>query len=197
MRRTGVLAMLGLLAGCAGILPPPAPPPDTAVVAANAFGPGADIDPDMRAIAIADQAFADASRTYGRPEAAARAAAAVDYLGGALTTSPRWNNLDGQAKQDMLRARGEVREALGVSPGTGSQAVVDSLLAAASALDVGDSDAAAAKLGAPVFTQPGQETLRKLSNLPYMRDVNVATHEAAADTAVATGMPCQFCSQTN
>ena len=109
-----------LCASCAG---PVAPPVDTARLPPGAFGAGP--DPDMAAIEQSSDVFGSASRSYGRPGEAARAAAAVDYLGGTLNTSPRWACLSGVAKTQILEARVELRRVLGVAPGTPSQVVVD------------------------------------------------------------------------
>jgi hypothetical protein len=178
MRRAWLALALALLPlSCAA--PPPQTAPDAAVLPPGAFGSGAG-DTDLRALALADNAFADSARTYGQPALAARAAAAVEYLAGAFATSPRWAGLEGQVKADMLAAREAVRAAIGVTPAAPSQRVVDALVAAGNALAGGDTAAAERALTGPAFAVPPAQVLQRLENLPYLRSANVATHEAEA-----------------
>ena len=136
-------------------------------------------DPDVTAMNLAQYAFADPSRTYGRPIDAARAAASMEYVAGEFYTSPRWANVSAITKEQLLQGRAEVRAALGVAPGTSSQAVVDRLIAAANAMQAQDRAAAIALLGAPVFTAPGEVVLARLSAMPYLQMANVSTMRAA------------------
>jgi len=170
-----ILAALCLApAACAGLQPMV---PDTARLAPGALGSG--FDPDVTAVQQAQWAFAVPSRTHGRPIEAARAAASMDYIAGQIYTSPRWQNISATTKEQLLQGRREVRAALGVVPGTSSQAVVDHLAAAGNALAAGDRSAAVAQLGAPVFDRPGEQVLAELSNLPYLQMANVSTMRAA------------------
>jgi hypothetical protein len=133
------------------------------------------MDPDVTAVNLAQWAFADASRTYGRPIEAARASASLDYLAGEISTAPRWANIDALTKQQLLEGRRDLRAALGVAPGATSQQVVDSLTAASTALAADDKTGAIRALGSPVFPAGGAKTLDVLSNLPYVRTANVGT----------------------
>ncbi len=160
--------------GCAGVTPFV---PDTARLAPGALGSG--LDPDVAAVNQAQWAFADPGRTYGRPIEAARAAASMDYIAGQLYTSPRWSNISALTKEQLLQGRQEVRQALGVVPGTTSQVVVDRLTTAGNALAAGDQDAALRQLGAPAFDAPSEQVLARLSNMPYLRMANVSTMRAA------------------
>lgn len=160
---------------CAGGLQPFVP--DTARLAPGALGSG--LDPDVTAVNQAQWAFADPSRTRGRPIEAARAAASMDYIAGQLYTSPRWSNISALTKEQLLQGRQEVRAALGVVPGTSSQAVVDHLTIAGNALAAGDQATAVAQLGGPVFSEPGDQVLQRLANMPYLRMANVSTMRAA------------------
>ena len=172
MARRWVLAAV-LCVSCAG----PAPlPVDVARMPQGAAGGG---DPDLAAIGVASNAFSSASQTYGRPAEAARAAAAVEYLGGVLGTSPRWVCLSGVARAQILGAREEMRRVLHVAPGTPSQVVVDDLVGAAEALADNDRAAAERAVSPPAFQ--GAETLRLLGNLPYVQGVNVATMRVDAE----------------
>ncbi len=174
MARRWVLAAV-LCVSCAG----PAPlPVDVARMPQGAAGGE---DPDMAAIGVASNAFSSASQTYGRPAEAARAAAAVEYLGGVVGTSPRWVCLSGVARTQMLEAREEMRRVLRVAPGTPSQVVVDDLVGAADALADNDRAAAERAVSPPAFQGGAAETLRLLGNLPYLQGVNVATMRVDAE----------------
>ncbi len=151
--------------------------PDTARLAPGQLGTG--FDPDVTAMNLAQYSFADASRLYGRPVDAARAAASMDYVAGEFYTSPRWANISALTKEQLLQGRAELRAALGIAPAVPSQAVVDHLTAAAAALAANDVPAATAQLGAPVFSPPPAEILARLNNLPYLRMANVSTMNAA------------------
>lgn len=163
-----------LPAACAGGLQPVVP--DTARLAPGALGSG--LDPDVTAVNLARWAFADSGRTRGLPIEGARAAASMDYIAGQLYTSPRWASIDALTKEQLLQGRREVRAALGVVPGTPSQAVVDRLTTAANALAGGNQAFAVAQLGSPVFQEPGEQVLQRLANLPYMQMANVSTTRA-------------------
>jgi len=163
-----------LPAACAGLQPVV---PDTARMPPGALGSG--FDPDVTAVNLAYWAFASSGRTRGRPIEGARAAASMDYIAGDLYTSPRWANIDAITKEQLLQGRQEVRAALGVVPGTPSQAVVDRLTTAANALAGGNQAFAVAQLGSPVFQEPGEQVLQRLANLPYMQMANVSTTRAA------------------
>lgn len=175
LRKLLLAATCVLPVACAGGVHPVVP--DTARLAPGALGSG--FDPDVTAVNLAYWAFAASGRTRGRPIEGARAAASMDYIAGELYTSPRWSNIDALTKEQLLQGRQEVRAALGVMPGTSSQAVVDRLTTAANALTAGDTASAVAQLGSPVFQAPGEQVLQRLANLPYMRMANVSTTRAA------------------
>ncbi len=160
-----------VLAACA----PDNPLPDAAILPPGAFGAG---DPDMAAAQYAQSVFSDSSRTYGDAAAGARAVLAMDYLAGEVATSPRWTSIGPQTKLELLQAREQVRAAAGIAPNARSQAVVDSLVVASSALQAGDRAQAAASVANPAFAGPPEQTLRRLANLPYIQAANVATAHA-------------------
>lgn len=174
-RKVLLVATCLLPVACAGGLHPVVP--DTARMAPGALGSG--FDPDVTAVNLAQWAFAVSSRTHGRPIDGARAAASMDYIAGQFYTSPRWANISAITKEQLLQGRREVRAVLGVVPGTSSQAVVDHLTTAGNALAAGDQAAAVALLGSPVFSEPGEQVLQRLGNLPYMQMANVSTMRAA------------------
>lgn len=175
MFRTALLAIVCLLPAACGNIQPFVP--DTARLTTAQLGSG--FDPDVTAVNQANWAFGDASRTYGRPIEAARAAASMDYIAGQFYTSPRWSNISPLTKEQLLQGRVEVRQALGIPPGTPSQAVVDHLTAAGNALAAGNQGAALAELSGPTFTTPPEQVLARLSNMPYLRIANVSTSHAA------------------
>ncbi|MDB5399368.1 MAG: hypothetical protein JWQ55_1386, partial [Rhodopila sp.] len=51
----------------------------------------------------------------------------------------------------------------------------------------GNQPAAMAVLASPVFTQPPEQTLRILSNLPYVQQANLATSRAEAESFPGDG----------
>ena len=167
-----LLVLLLALAACAEPFVP-----DTARLTTEQLGSGA--DPDVTAMHMAQYAFADPSRTYGRPIDAARAAASMEYVAGQFYTSPRWSNISTLTKEQLLQGRIEVRNALGVAPGAPSQAVVDRLTAAANAMAAQDRAAAVGLLSGPVFILPGETVLARLSAMPYLQMANVSTMKAA------------------
>lgn len=151
--------------------------PDQAQIPAGALGGG--FDPDVTGVNLAQYAFADASRTYGRPLDAARACIAMIYIAGALYTSPRWANISVITKDQLLQGRQEVRDALGVAPAATAQQAVDGLVAASFALAANDRPAAVQALSTPAFPAGGEAVLARLSNMPYLRMANVSTQRAA------------------
>ncbi|MEJ0020418.1 MAG: hypothetical protein WDN25_28490 [Acetobacteraceae bacterium] len=169
-RRSLILALL--LAACGAIQPPP----DTAYVPPGAFGP---LDNDLGAANQSSWAFADAARTANHPVSAARAAAAVDYLAGELSSNPRFVAMSPFTKQEMLQARVDVRRVLGVAPAAPSQVITNALLQFADAWQSGDRTGALQALAAPGFTLPPDQTLRVLANMPFIQSANVATMDAA------------------
>jgi hypothetical protein len=154
------------------------PPPDTAQLPFAAFGT---MDNDVAAANQASWAFASPDRTRNNPVDAARACAAIDYLAGQLSSSPRWLSVSPLTRQEMLRARSDVRRVLGVTPEARSQVVVNALLRFAAAWEAGDQSAALLALSGPGFTLQPQQTLQVLSNLPYVQTANVGSIDAARE----------------
>ncbi|HUA77404.1 MAG TPA: hypothetical protein VMA86_07010, partial [Acetobacteraceae bacterium] len=115
--KRGVLFLTAALAlaACA-----PTPPPSTARLPPGAFG-GND-DNDIMAINTAVWAFSNPARTHGNPINAIRAVLAIEYLGGELSSNPRWDFMSQLTKLQMLQARQEVRETLGIALNAPSQA---------------------------------------------------------------------------
>ncbi len=179
------LALTLTAAGCAV-----SPPPDTARVSNLQFGTNQDAE--IYSINLAQWVFADTSRVHNDPIDAARAVAGLDYVAGSLSTNPRWDYVSPIAQMQMLQARRDVRQALGISETASSQVVVDSLLSAATDLAHGNRAGAAAALQPPAFTRPGDEMLAQLNNLPFVSSANVATAHAAPEMQGGSSGGCGF-----
>jgi hypothetical protein len=166
MRRIATLAVLLPLMGCAGTPAPQASLPADAVVGAG--------DPTRAAIIGTAYAFASPATMAGRPDAAARAAAQVEYLATEIPDGPRWAGYDPLVGQELLAARDELRLALGVAPDAPPQAVVNALYNASRALRSGDQAAAMLALPGPMF-HDGSATLVRLGSLPPLPRTRLAT----------------------
>ncbi len=178
-----VLAMTAVLASCT-----PTPPPSTATLPPGAFGSSA--DNDIMAINTAVWAFSNPARTHGNPINAVRSVLAIEYLGGELSTSPRWDFMSRLTKLQMLEARQEVRTTLGITENAPSQAVANALLA----LSQNPTPAAAAELlKPPVFTLPPAETLARIENLPYLPMANLASQHAGQQEYPNGSSNCIVC----
>ena len=127
------------------------------------------------------------ARTYGNPVAGAQAVLAMDYIAGALNTSPRWANIEATTQMQLLQARAQTRAAVGIAANAPSQIVVNSLVAARNDLASGNQGAAAHDLDNPAFPQGGAHTVQVLANLPYIPMANVATQRAAGRTVPSGG----------
>jgi hypothetical protein len=173
-----MIARLGVVLSCVAIAACAIqPPPDTASVPFGAFGT---LDNDVAAANQASWAFAAPARTLNDPVDAARAVAAIDYLAGELSSNPRWIMVSPLTRQEMLQARTDVRQVLGIMPDAPSQFVVETLLQFAWLWQSGNWPVAMQALASQVFTLPPQQTLLVLRNLPYVRSANIASADAAA-----------------
>lgn len=139
---------------------------------------GAYQDNDTGAINQAAWAFASPANTSGNPLTAIKAVIALEYLSGELRENPRWVGMDTAVKLRMGQARDDMRQILGIRPDAPPQLVVNLLLRIGDELEAGDRAGALHVLTAPVFTMPPEQTLRLLSNLPYVRTANLATSRA-------------------
>lgn len=177
VRRVPLLAAAMLLPAACGSI---APLPDTPAVPAAALGTNGDVD--QAAAAIAGWAFADPSHTDGRPVEAARAVIALEYMSGELSSSPRYAGVSPLHQRQLLDARQEVREALGIAPGAPSQAVVNAMIGVESSC-MGDNIAGEKQaLTGPAFILGPDATLQRLVSLPSLPLAKVATARAQFDT---------------
>jgi hypothetical protein len=169
----GAIVVAAAVAGCATL---PATQ-RTPYLPAGVFGIYE--DNDVGAINLAAWAFASPGNTRGNPLDAARAVIAIEYLPGELVENPRWIGMDDLVKRRLEGARGEVRQVLGIRPDAPPQFVVNAMLALSADLQVGNWAAANQVLSSGLFTLPPDQTLRILSNLPYMQEANLATSRVA------------------
>lgn len=171
-RFCAVLVCLSIVA-CAAVQRP-----DTAQLPPGFYG--AWMDNDIGAINEASWALGSPGRTLGDPVEALRAAVAVEYLAGELNTAPRWWKMSPITKMQMLQARGEVRQALGIKADAPAQLVVGTLIGAMWDLQHGNVAGAQQVLSAPIFTQPPQQTMQVLNNLPTLPAAQAAAAWAEA-----------------
>jgi len=165
-----------LLCACVAACGLEQPPPSTSELPQGFYG--AWVDNDIGAINEAAYALGSPARTRGDPIEALRAAIAVEYLGGELSTAPRWYRLSPITQMDMLQARTEMRKVLGIRPDAPSQAVENSLIWALWDLTHGNQAAAMKVFASPLFLHPPQQTWAVLNNLPYLPAAHAATAEA-------------------
>ena len=168
MRRALAAATLVLLlplVGCGAARRFATLPPDATI------GAG---DPTRAAVIGSAYAFATPEAMAGRPEAAARAAAQVEYLAVEIPAGPRWVDFNPTVGLALLAARTELRPVLAIATDAPPQAVVDGLFAASRALGIGDEAAARLALAAPVFLD-ASATLHRLAALPALPRTRSAT----------------------
>jgi hypothetical protein len=147
------------------------PPPMASLPADSVTGVG---DLTRAAILGSAYAFSAPESLAGRPDAAARAAAQVEFLATEIPFGFRWTQFSPTIGHDLALARDELRGALAIAPAAEPQAVVDGLYGAARALGSGDRAAAAAQLKPPAFTAP-ETTLARLADLPALPRTRTAT----------------------
>lgn len=119
---------------------------------------------------VVDAAIFEAKTVFGGntdfPTDAAKSAhvlAVIEYLGGELNSTGSWSDLAGVVQVQMLQARQEVRQALGIAPAARSQQIVDALVAVSQTTD---PKAQAAALADPIFTLGPDGTLQRLRAMP-------------------------------
>lgn len=184
MRALISVVLLALSLAACGSLPAPQNPP---YLPPGVFGTYE--DNDVGAINFAAWAFASPDHLKNNSIDAAKAVIALEYLSIELKENPRWVSMDPATAVHMARARDQLRQILGIRPDAPAQAVVNVLLALIQDLQAGNQQAAMQVLASPIFTKPPPETLRILSNLPYVQEANLATSRAAEQAFPAGGPP--------
>ncbi|BDG72489.1 hypothetical protein [Roseomonas fluvialis] len=164
IRRTILLGTLAI-AACGPVTPPPTIPVSAA--------PGERvIDPIVRA---GNNATAFFRRPQpNQPAVAARAIADIEYLAGAVPADPRWQTASSSAQVQLIQARNQARQALGIPRTASAQDVIDGLTRAADALDANDRAAAAQALPRSIFTAGPDQTLRRLAQPPRIPSASAA-----------------------
>ena len=175
--RRWMVAALLLVGGCAEVTRPAPPPPPADLV-------GGAPDPGRAAIDAAAAAFADRGMGLAnRPAAAAQAMAQLEYATEAFASEPRWAAMPEGIRREMLLARTEVRDAIGLDPAAPSRTVVAALLAAARSLRAGDRPRAAAALRPPLFRPGGEASIARLGDagpLPQASNATALAQETAS-----------------
>lgn len=171
------VSLLALVAaGCAEMRRPVAPPAPADLV-------GGAPDPARAAIAAAAAAFADrGAGLVDRPAAAAQAAAQLEFSTEAFATDPRWAAMPESVRREMLLARTELRDAIGIAETAPTRRAVGALLGAARALRADDRGRAAAALAPPLFRPGGAASVARLADpgpLPQVANATALAQAAA------------------
>jgi hypothetical protein len=171
MKSVMALVLALAMAACTGPVRPQLDPSNLPPDALNygGFGQG------YNAFDYAAYAFASPARTQGRPGAAAAAVAVVEFMAGTIPGSPRWVNIPALDQDDIIFAKGDLRNLLGIPATARSQAVVDGLIGAARAYAANDPVAVDKALTVAIFTQGPERTTDILTNMPYLQRVNLTT----------------------
>lgn len=127
-------------------------------------------DPVATALASLSSNLADpASRLAGRPALAAQVVAQYEFVTEALR-EPRFVGLNPLAQIGMVRGRGPLRDAVGLSREAAPGVAMDRMTELAAALGRGDLVAADRIAGAAPFTRPAGEVIATLSAMPFVPD---------------------------
>lgn len=165
MLRRSILLTALAVAACAPAQPPPSLP---------GAGTGASVTTDPISVARQNAVEFFRAPQAGQPAKAARAIADIEFLAGAVPSDPRWQTASPSALTQLSQARSEARAALGIPATAQSQAVIDGLMAAATALEANDRAAVARALPRNVFTAGPDQTVRRLSQPPRVRSATAA-----------------------
>lgn len=177
------LALLGMTS-CSRAMPAPS----TGYLPAGTFGNSlAGQEQTNAATTTAMAAFAYPGPEHGRPAQMALAIASLDALAGQFSTQGRWVAMSPVTKQEMLEARNQVRDILGVPDSVQSQSLIDHLVDASQALNKGNPTAALAALSGPDFTKSPEQTLGILTNFPRVPIADDATLDASQSFYPALG----------
>ncbi|WP_144185539.1 hypothetical protein [Elioraea rosea] len=127
-------------------------------------------DPVATALASVSSNLADpASRLAGRPALAAQVVAQYEFATEALR-EPRFVGLNPLAQIGMVRGRGPLRDAVGLSREASPAVAMNRMTELAGVLGRGDLAAAEGIAGAAPFTRPAGEVIAALSKMPFVPD---------------------------
>ncbi|MFZ4408811.1 MAG: hypothetical protein ACOYOH_15820 [Paracraurococcus sp.] len=169
--RRGALLLLALAAGCAEVRQAPQAVPTAALAPGSA-------DAVRGAIEAMAPAFVDRARGLaGRPAEAAQAVAQLEFVTAAIPRDARYAPVPESVRRDLLLARQEVRDALGVAEDAPPERVVPPLLEAAAALRAGDAARAAQALPAPLFRPGGERSVARLGELGPLPQAAIASSQ--------------------
>lgn len=165
MMRRAMLLVLLTAAACA---------PETPAPTMQGAAPEGGVTADP--ISAARQHAAEFFRApqAGQPAKAARAIADLEFLAGAVPADPRWQTAGAGALTQLTQARNEARRALAIPANAPAQAVIDGLMAAATALDANDRAGVTRALPRSVFTAGPDQTVGRLSQPPRIRSASGA-----------------------
>jgi|YNPMSStandDraft_1061717.scaffolds.fasta_scaffold43265_1 hypothetical protein len=178
MRCALPIALAAVLAACVAAPSSPVPPGGpTTLPSRHLFGIG---DPTRGAILEAAFAFGRPRALHGRPEAAARAVAALEHIAATVPVDQLYRPFHPLVFEELPSGRDEVRRLLGIAPAAPPQAVIDAFSAAAEALREGDRTRALAALPPAVVPDPAA-TLARLAALPEAPTAALATARAQSE----------------
>ncbi len=144
-------------------------------------------DPARGAVFNSNAVFAQHSPASGRPADAARAIAQMEFLAVDLPQNNSFSTLSATLMPELLTARREWRDALGIAPNAPAQPVINALFAAGRALDAGQPDAAASALPSSIFRKGGAATVSQLGALPRLPRTAMAAATAQQSLQGVTG----------
>ncbi len=120
-------------------------------------------DTDEAALYEAGLALSGLGISPTTPQTYAKVYADVEYLAGAYNTHARWLGIDGSAQEQIIIARNEVRDYVGISQQARSQDVLNALLLVSNSPD---GEPIQKALSNPIFTLGPQVTLQRLVAKP-------------------------------
>jgi hypothetical protein len=166
MRLVPGCAAVLLLVGCAAEPTAPVSLPGGIAPSAGLIDPAVIVGQDIAAFYRSPEP--------GKPAAAARAIAEIEWLAAYLPASPRMMGASAQGLNELVLARNEARAALGIPARTPAQPVINGLAAAAVAIAANDTAGMARALPRSVFPLGPEETVRRLAAPPPNRNIMAA-----------------------
>lgn len=136
-------------------------------------------DPLYGALLTARENLSDLSRYRDRPAQAARAFGQYEFITAELQDRPDFVVLPAGVQPQLDRGGKELRDTLGITPGTPPREVAAALDRFAAALDAGRRQEAMRALSQPFFTRGPQDTFETLNNPPPMPEVEAAASSLA------------------